>query len=90
MAKRLKDLDFADNIALIYQRCHDMQQKTDDTADNAKPMSKTKHMRINCTSSEPVRLHGADIEEVDEFLGSKMISNPSCDEEVKAIISKAS
>ena len=82
--KRLKDLYFADNIALLPQRFLDMQKKTDDTADNAKPMSKTKHMRINCTSSEPVWLHGADMEEGDEFmyLGSKMTSNGSCDEEV--------
>ena len=35
-SKRLEDLDFADDISLLSQRCHDIQQKTDDTADNAK------------------------------------------------------
>ena len=42
-------------------------------------------MRMNCTFSEPIRLRGIDIEEVDEFpyLGSKMTFNRSCDEESK-------
>ena len=33
---KLDDLDFADDIALLSQRCLDMQQKSDDTADCAK------------------------------------------------------
>ena len=39
---------------------------------------------MNCTSSEPIRLDGIDIEDVDEVLdfGSKMTSNGFCDEEV--------
>ena len=71
--KRLKDLYFADNIALLPQRFLDMQKKTDDTADNAKLIGmetnvpKTKHVRMICTSFEPIRLHGAGIEEVDEI-----------------------
>ena len=97
-AKRLEDLDFADDIALLSQRGLDMQKKTEDTADYAKLIGmetnvpKTKHLRMNCTSSEHIQLHGADIEEVDEFsyLGSKMTTNGSCDEEVKARLSKAS
>ena len=44
-----------------------MQQKVDDAADNSKSIgmetnvSKTKHIQMNCTSSEPIQLHGADI-----------------------------
>ena len=97
-AKRLEDLDFADDIALLSQRCLDMQQKTEDTADCAKQIGmetnvpKTKHLRMNATSSERIQLHGADIEEVEEFsyLGSKMTTSGSCDAEVKARLSKAS
>ena len=75
-----------------------MQQKTEDTADCAKQIGmetnvpKTKHLRMNTTSSEHIQLHGADIEEVEEFsyLGSKMTTSGSCDAEVKARLSKAS
>ena len=47
---------------------------------------KTKHLRMNGTSSEPIQLHGADIEEVEEFsyLGSKMTTSGSCEAEVRA------
>ena len=44
-----------------------MQQKTEDTTDNARligmetNMPKTKYIWMNCTSSAPIRLHGADI-----------------------------
>ena len=55
-AKRQEDLDFADDIALLSQRCLDMQQKNEDTADCAKLIGmetnvpKTKHLMMNCTS----------------------------------------
>ena len=55
-------------------------------------MPKTKHLRMNCISSEPIQLHGTDIEEVDEFsyLSSKMTTNGSCDKFVKASLYKDS
>ena len=51
-AKRLEDLDFADDIALLAQRQIDMQGKTDDAGTHAGQIGleanvpKTKHMRI--------------------------------------------
>lgn len=93
MQRRLKDLDFVDDIALLSQICHDMQQKTDDTADNAKlirmeiNVPKTKNIWMNCTSSEPIRLHGADIM---TLTSSRNFRNGSCDDEVMTRLSKAS
>ena len=97
-AKRLEDLDFADDIALLAQRQTDMQGKTDDAAASAGQIGleanvpKTKHMRMNSRSQEAIRLYGTAIEEVDEFpyLGSKMTSDGSCDAEIKSRLSKAS
>ena len=90
-AKRLEDLDFADDIALLTQRHLDMQEKTDDAGASARQIGleanvpKTKHMRMNSRSTEPIQLYGIAIEEVDElpYLGSKMTSDGSCDAEIK-------
>ena len=97
-AKRLEDLDFADDIALLTQRHLDMQEKTDDAGASAGQIGleanvpKTKHMRMNSRSTEPIQLYGIAIEEVDElpYLGSKMTSDGSCDAEIRSRLSKAS
>ena len=96
-AKRLEDLDFADDIALLAQRQIDMQGKTDDAGTHAGQIGleanvpKTKHMRMNSRSTEAIQMYGLPIEEVEEFpyLGSKMTSDGSCDAEIKTRLAKA-
>ena len=80
-AKRLEDLDFANDIALLAQR------QTDNV-----PVSKTKQMRMNSGSSEAIQLYGTAIEEVGKlfYIGSKMTSDASCDMEIKSRLAKPS
>ena len=97
LAKRLEDLDFANDIALLAQRQIDMQGKTDDAGTHAGQIGleanvpKTKHMRMNSRSTEAIQMYGLPIEEVEEFpyLGSKMTSDGSCDAEIKTRLAKA-
>ena len=52
---------------------------------------KTKHMRMNSRTNEPIKLQGQNIEEVEEFtyLGSMMTADGSCEREIHARLSKA-
>jgi len=94
----LEDLDFADDIILLSQRHVDSQGKTEDLTIQAAQIGlkvsckKTKQLRMNAKSHQPVKINGVDIEEASEFtyLGSKVTTDGSADEEIKARISKAS
>ena len=49
-------------------------------------ITKTKHMRMNSRTNEPIKLQGENIEEVAEFtyLGSKMTADGSSEREIRA------
>jgi len=93
----LEDLDFADDIALLSHRHQDMQAKTNDMASTGKQLglninvSKTKIMKINALSEEPITINSEIIEEVQEFvyLGSKLSTEGNSEVDVRARISKA-
>ena len=94
----LEDLDFADDICLLSQRHNDMQQKTNDLNANGGCLgfktstSKTKEMRMNSKSREPITVREGTIEAVNDFiyLGSKMQADGDSEPDVKRRISKAS
>ena len=71
---QLKDLDFADDIALISTTQHQMQKKTDKLAETSQRVglniSKTKPqaMRLNCKNTEPIKFQNGDtIKETKDF-----------------------
>ena len=73
-----------------------MQLKTEKLSTTAQKIglkasiTKTKHMRINSRTNEPIKLQGENIEEVEEFtyLGSKLTADGSSEREIRAILSK--
>ena len=76
----LGDLHFADDISLIAHSHRDIQSKTEKLVRNAAKVGlpfnkdKTKTMRNNCQTADPVKLGEQDTEDVTEFtyLGAKV------------------
>ena len=95
--KQLEDLDFADDLALLSHNQQQMQEKTTILAATSTQVGlrihkdKTKVMRANTTSVEPIILGGQALEEVDSFtyLGSIIDNQGGTDADVKARIGKA-
>ena len=93
----LADLDFADDVVLLTRRFNDIQRKSEDLTRNAGSIGlkvnsiKTKSLRTNCSTTEPITINGTDIEEVAEFtyLGTKVTTDGDSEIEVKVRISKA-
>ena len=93
-----EDIDFADNICLVSQNHNDMQQKTNDLSANGGCLgfktstSKTKEMRMNSKSREPITVREGAIEAVNDFicLGSKIQADGDSEPDVKRRLSKAS
>ena len=73
LTTQLEDLDFADDICLTSHRLSDMQSKTAELSTTTQKIglnaskTKTKHMRMNSKTNEPIKLQGENIEEVEEF-----------------------
>ena len=75
---QLDDLDFADDLALLSHNHQQMQAKTNILAETSSEVGlnihegKTKSMRVNTTSTQPIILGDSRIEEVESFtyLGS--------------------
>ena len=75
---QLEDLDFADDLALLSHSQQQMQDKTNILAATSAQVGlnihkdKTKILKINYTSNNPVTLQGCPLEEVESFtyLGS--------------------
>ena len=69
----LEDLDFADDISLLAHSHRDIQSKTEKLVRDAVKVGlhvnkdKTKTMRNNCQTADPVKLGEQDIEDVTEF-----------------------
>ncbi|MEE4247398.1 MAG: reverse transcriptase domain-containing protein [Kangiellaceae bacterium] len=94
---QLDDLDFADDLALLSHSRQQMQNKTSDLAAmsarvglNIHP-DKTKVLKINTTSTEPVTLEDKPLEEIESFtyLGSIINQQGGTDADVKTRIGKA-
>lgn len=94
---QLDDLDFADDLALLSHNHQQMQDKTTRLMDiSAKAglsihKQKTKIMKVNTASTEPVLLEGSPLDEVESFtyLGSIINVQGGTDEDVKTRIGKA-
>ena len=78
--KQLDDLDFADDLALLSHNRQQMQSKTEKLKLNQESKllglnihkGKTKVLKVNSNSNEPIKLDEEPIEEVESFtyLGS--------------------
>ena len=95
---QLDDLDFADDLALLSHNKQQMQTKTTelDTISAQAGLhihkDKTRIMKINTTSNDPIVLRGDNpLQEVDTFtyLGSVISREGGTDEDVQARIQKA-
>ena len=92
----LDDLDFADDISRLSHRYGDIQRKSDELARNAGKIglqintNKTKMLRNNSQTADPITIGGRDIEEVTEFtyLGVKVSTDGNSESEIKARIRK--
>ncbi|CAG2211505.1 unnamed protein product [Mytilus edulis] len=95
--QRLEDLDFADDLALLYHRLKDMRDKTTKLRETGKKLGpkinikKTKIMKVKTGKGGTVSIEGEDIEEVDQFtyLGSIMDRTGGIDADIRIRISKA-
>ena len=97
LTKRLEDLDFADDIALLSHSFQHTQQKTQDLCSTAKQtgldinIQKTKCPRTNATQNAPIMLEGEQIENVAKFtyLGSVVSDTGKSEEDIRSRIGKA-
>jgi hypothetical protein len=97
LTKKLDDLDFADDLALLAHTSAQMQEKTSKIAENSAKVglhlnvAKTKVMKLNAKSNNPIKVGNEDIEEVEKFtyLGSIVTPNGGTEEDVNARINKA-
>ena len=93
----LDDLDYADGISLLSSRQRDMQEKTNRLNETAQKLglkantSKTKLMKMNHKSNDPVTINNRDIDEVSEFtyMGSKIATDEDSEREDNSRITKA-
>ena len=90
-AETLDDLDFEDDIPLLAHRYIDIQRKSDEFARNAEKIGlqintdKTKMLRNNSQTADPITIGGRDIEEVTEFtyLGAKVSTDGNSESEIR-------
>ena len=94
---QLEDLDFADDLALLSETHKHMEQKTKMLQEKSSQLGlkinvgKTKVMKVNIRSSEPISLESRAVEEVQDFiyLGSNISTNGGADKDVELPINKA-
>ena len=97
LMRKLEDLDFADDLALLSHRLQDMQEKVNSLREASQRVGlrisqeKTKVMRINSGQDAPIIIEGMPAEDVKEFvyLGSKISQTGGTDEDITARIRKA-
>ncbi|XP_073668649.1 uncharacterized protein [Paramisgurnus dabryanus] len=93
----LEDLDFADDLCLMSQKCQHMQQKTDNLVHEASKtglqinLEKTVIMTLFKKQQQPITLGDSELKEVTSFtyLGSMVSARGGSDEDIKARIGKA-
>ena len=92
--RMLDDLDSADNLALLSHNHQQMQEKTSDLHHTSMQVGltlnnqKTKIMRINAGTDEPVKIEGEEVESF-TYLGNVMDKSGGTDTDVKTRIGKA-
>ena len=94
---QLDDLDFADDLALLSHNHQQMQEETSDLHHTSVQVGltlnkqRTKILRINAGTDEPVTIEGEELEEVAFFnyLGSVIVKSGGTDADVKTRIGKA-
>jgi hypothetical protein len=97
LTEQLEDLDFADDIYLLSQKCRGMAEKLCELEDEEKLVGlkmnsgKTKLMKINTNVQNQLQVNGDDIEAVEEFtyLGSVVTRDGGAVEDVRVCIQKA-
>ena len=97
MLTQLDDLDFADDLALMYHSHRQMQDKTTYLARISAQVwlkinkKKTKILRFNTTCERAIMLEGEGLEEVESFiyLCSRVDTRGWTEADVKTILSKA-
>ena len=95
--RRLEDLDFADDVALLSHTHKDMQDKLDALNTAAAKYglkinrSKTKYMRLNANSTRPLSIGTHQLDEVEHFcyLGSVISSTGGTIEDIQSRTAKA-
>ena len=96
--RKLADLDFADDIALLSETWNEMQEITNKVEDEAKKVGlhintqKTKLVKIGKIEDvRTIQAGGGQVEEVEQFcyLGSVITNDSSCDKEIKTRLGKA-
>jgi len=96
MKGRLEDLDYADDIFLLAQRCCDMEEelkrlkKEEELVGLRININKTKGMRVNIPNMQKLRLEETEIEEVGSFvyLGSVVSESGGTEKDVASRIKK--
>ena len=96
MIKNLEDLDFADDITLMFHTFQHIQEKTPSMEREAAKLGlkinirKTKIMTINNRMNDRVKVTGEELEEVKQFcyLGNTLTTNGDVLDEVKIRIGK--
>ena len=91
------DLEYADEVYLVYHKYEHMQGKLDDLWKESKKAGleinslKTEEIRVNTTVSQGPRLNGEDIKRSSDFscLGSTVAENGGTSKEVNWRIQKA-
>ncbi len=94
---QLKDLDFADNLALASESHSHMQQKTVRLQTNSEQLGfkintgKTKTVRLNPKIHDPITLRAEAIEDVEHFtyLGINISSDGGADRDIELCTGKA-
>ena len=94
---QLEDLDYADDIALLSSKHQHMQEKTERLCQYARSIglqintNKTKVLRINNKETNPIKIRGKDVEDVDTFtyLGAIVYKQGGSTEDIKHRLSLA-
>ena len=95
LSRQLKDVDFADDVALL-SHCHDNMQDKETSLYESKlglkiNKKKTRTMRANHVNKNSIQLTGEDIEDVEQFtyLGSVVSRDGGTNRDIKSSIGKA-
>nr|XP_034338546.1 uncharacterized protein LOC117692963 [Crassostrea gigas] len=97
MVRRLEDLDFADDLVLLFHQIKDIREKTNKLSEIGKKIwlninsKKTKAMKVKTRKSGPITIEGEELEEVEKFIYLRSIISRTggSDEDINARISKA-
>ncbi|VDP54671.1 unnamed protein product [Schistosoma curassoni] len=94
---QLDDLDFADDLAVLFHTQQQMQEKTNSVATTSAVVGlnihkgKSKILRYNTACTNPITINGKDLEDVKSFtyMGSIIDEHGGSDANVKTRIGKA-